>query len=173
MVVTRAAQHHHLTVALMVSDEWAVNDARPVDNPQRCILPAVDSTPPRCPEWAKERAIRPQRSLLLAGPLLRTEDRMTLEGREGTCRSSNAVAGAVSKSVCHPWSPRLTRRGKRLLHYQPYPILKEGGMSRFGVNIVSWFSIGRRLPPTHPFVYKGREESAARLHPRPVLTSRR
>jgi len=129
MVVTRAVQHHHLTVALMVSDEWAVNDARPVDNPQRCILPAVDSTPPRCPEWAKERAIRPQRSLLLAGPLLRTEDRMTLEGRAGTCRSSNAVAGAVSKSVYHPWSPRLTRRGKRLLHYQPYPILKEGGMS--------------------------------------------
>ena len=157
----------------MVSDEWAVNDARPVDNPQRCILPAANHT--RSTLSAQIEKVGPARtgSLLLAGPLLRTEDRMTLEGRAGTCRSSNAVAGAVSKSVCHPWSPRLTRRGKRLLHYQPYPILKEGGMSRFGVNIVSWFSIGRRLPPTHPFVYKGREESAARLHPRPVLTSRR
>jgi len=39
MVVTRAAQHHHLTVALMVSDEWAVNDARPVDNPQTSAVP--------------------------------------------------------------------------------------------------------------------------------------
>ena len=57
-----------------------------------------------------------------------------LEGLAGTYRSSNAVAGEVSKSVYLPWLPRLTRRGKRLLHDQPYPILKEGGMSCFEDN---------------------------------------
>ena len=52
----------------------------------------------------------------------------------------------------HPWSPRLTRRGKRL---SALPALSEcywREVCPIFMTLTLCLSIGRRLPPTHPFV---------------------
>jgi hypothetical protein len=92
-----------------------------------------------------------------------------LEGLAGTCTQKTAVAELVSKIVYHPRSPRLARRGKRLLHYQPYPSTTGGryvSCRRLVVHL-----LGRVAITAHPKVRgecRGVEVGIAENLPPPV-----